>query len=83
MTRKQLLSSPEYWKVQFSIAVYESMKEAKLTQKQLAGKLGVSQSFISQIINEVKSPSIETFVRILLACGKAPVIKIENLKDQK
>ncbi len=83
MTRKQLLSSPEYWKVQFSIAIYESMKEAKLTQKQLAAKLGMSQSFLSQVINEVRTPSIEMFVRILLACGKVPVIKIENLKDQK
>lgn len=83
MTRKKLLNSPEYWKVKFSIAIYEAMKSAGLTQKQLAGKLGISQPFISQIVNDIKSPSIETFVRILIVCGKMPVITIENLKDQK
>lgn len=83
MTRKKLLNSPEYWKMKFSTVIYEAMKSAKLTQKELAGKLGMSQPFISQIVNDIKSPSIETFIRILMVCGKVPIITTENLKDQK
>lgn len=61
MTRSELLSSSGYHNAQFSIAIYEAMKSAKLTQKQLAVKVGISQPFISQLINGEKSASIETF----------------------
>lgn len=46
-------------------------RQAKLTQAQLAEKLGVSQGWISQIESGLPdhAPSLETVARFALACG--------------
>lgn len=49
----------------------EMRRQAKLTQAQLAEKLGVSQGWISQIESGLPdhAPSLETVARFALACG--------------
>lgn len=44
-------------------------KEKGLTLKAVADKAGVSEGFLSQIENNVKSPSLETLLRVCEAIG--------------
>ena len=44
-------------------------KERKLTLKNVAEKASVSEGFLSQVENDVNSPSVETLVRICHAIG--------------
>ena len=44
-------------------------KEQGLTLKSVAEKTGVSEGFLSQVENNVKSPSVETLVNICAALG--------------
>jgi len=44
-------------------------KDRKLTLKAVAAQAGISEGFLSQIENEVNSPSVETLVNICSAIG--------------
>ncbi|MCG6929404.1 MAG: XRE family transcriptional regulator [Desulfofustis sp.] len=44
-------------------------KERKLTLKNVAEKASISEGFLSQVENDVNSPSVETLVRICKAIG--------------
>ncbi|MGA7279712.1 MAG: XRE family transcriptional regulator [Desulfocapsaceae bacterium] len=44
-------------------------KERKLTLKTVAEKASISEGFLSQVENDVNSPSVETLVRICSAIG--------------
>jgi DNA-binding XRE family transcriptional regulator len=47
----------------------ESRKEAKLTQAELAERIGADKSYISQIEQGIAVPSMATFFRIASALG--------------
>ena len=49
------------------IIVRRRRKEKKLTLKQVAEKAGVSEGFMSQVENNVKSPSVDTLINICRA----------------
>lgn len=44
-------------------------KDRELTLKEVAEKAGVSEGFMSQVENNVKSPSVETLIKICNAIG--------------
>ncbi len=44
-------------------------KECKLTLKNVAEKASISEGFLSQVENDVNSPSVETLIRICKAIG--------------
>lgn len=44
-------------------------KEKKLTLKSVAEKASISEGFLSQVENDVSSPSVETLIRICNALG--------------
>lgn len=44
-------------------------KERKLTLKNVAEKASISEGFLSQVENDVNSPSVETLIRICNAMG--------------
>ncbi len=44
-------------------------KERKLTLKNVAEKASISEGFLSQVENDVNSPSVETLIRICKAIG--------------
>ncbi len=47
----------------------QKRKERKLTLKVVAEKAGISEGFLSQIENDVNSPSVDTLVNICSAIG--------------
>ena len=49
--------------------ILDARKSEKMTQKELADKLGVNKSYISKIENGVVSPSVAVFYRIMNALG--------------
>ncbi len=49
--------------------ILDARKSEKMTQKELADKLGVNKSYISKIENGVVSPSVALFYRIMNALG--------------
>jgi transcriptional regulator with XRE-family HTH domain len=53
-------------------------KEKKLTLKAAAEKAGISEGFLSQVENDVSSPSVDTLVKICHAIG----IEAGNLLNQ-
>ncbi len=49
--------------------VLEARKEAKVTQSELAKRIGSTKSYISRIENGIIVPSVATFYRIMNALG--------------
>ena len=49
----------------------ETRKEARLTQSELAKRIGTNKSYISRIENGVTVPSVATFYRIVAALGRS------------
>lgn len=54
----------------------EARKEAKITQAELAKRIGSTKSYISRIENGIIVPSVATFYRIMNALG----LRIEIVK---
>ncbi|MDR1091846.1 MAG: helix-turn-helix domain-containing protein [Prevotella sp.] len=49
----------------------EARKEARLTQTELAKRIGVDKSYISRIEKGITVPSVATFYRIVAALGRS------------
>ena len=49
----------------------ETRKEARLTQAELAKRIGVDKSYISRIEKGITVPSVATFYRIASALGRS------------
>lgn len=85
VTRKDLLNSPAYWLTKMQIEVFNLlntyMEENHLTQKQVAERLKVSPSYVSQILNGNLNFTISKLVELALLVGKAPVILFEPVEE--
>jgi transcriptional regulator with XRE-family HTH domain len=85
MKREELLKSKEYWITKIQLDLFEViedyLKANKLTKKQLADKLGVSKSYISQILNGNFDHKISKLVELSLAFDKVPLLKYENINS--
>ena len=49
----------------------ETRKEARLTQVELAKRIGVDKSYISRVEKGITVPSVATFYRIVTALGRS------------
>ena len=49
----------------------EARKQARLTQVELAKRIGADKSYISRIENGITVPSVATFYRIVAALGRS------------
>lgn len=47
----------------------DARKEAKMTQSEVASKIGTTKAYISRLERGKITPSITTFTRVLNACG--------------
>lgn len=83
MKRADLLKSKEYWLVQIQndlFSVIESyMKKENLNRTQLAEKLKVTKSYITQVLNGDFDHKISKLIEFSLASGKAPVLSFVDL----
>ena len=51
--------------------LHQTRKEARLTQAELAKRIGADKSYISRIENGITVPSVATFYRIASALGRS------------
>lgn len=49
--------------------LHDARKEMKITQAELASRIGVNKGYISRIENGLTSPNVSTFYRIVNALG--------------
>jgi DNA-binding XRE family transcriptional regulator len=49
--------------------LHDARKEVKITQAELASRIGVNKGYISRIENGLTSPNVSTFYRIVNALG--------------
>ncbi|GHT25888.1 transcriptional regulator [Bacteroidia bacterium] len=54
-----------------SQVLVDARKNARLTQKELAGRIGADKSYISRIENGITVPSVATFYRMVSALGRS------------
>lgn len=92
MTRNELVKSREYWMAQIQLDLFELIenyrKKNDLNKTQLAAQLGVTKSYITQILNGDFDHKVSKLVELSLAFGKVPVLQfidvdkyIENNKQ--
>lgn len=76
MTRKELISSPEYWMTNAQIELYNCasrfMDEHEMNRKQLAEHLGVSKSYVTQLLSGDFNHRLSKFIELSIAFGYVP-----------
>ena len=82
-TRKELLSSPEYWFEDAQNELYRQVVEykekKKITQTELAKELGVTKGYVSQILKGEFNYTLKKLIEISLAIGQVPKIEYISL----
>jgi transcriptional regulator with XRE-family HTH domain len=58
-------------------------KENKLTLKAVAEKAGISEGFLSQVENNVNSPSVDTLIKICSGIGINAGALLDQIKNQE
>ncbi len=83
-TREDVLKSDGYWIAQWQVYLFSEiqkyMTEHKMTQQQLANKIGVTKGYVSQILNGNFDHKISKLVKLSLAIQKVPIFKMESLE---
>lgn len=79
MTRKELVKSKEYWMAQIQLNLFEMIenyrKKNNLNKTELAAQLGVTKSYVTQILNGDFDHKVSKLVELSLAFGKVPVLQ--------
>lgn len=79
MKRAELLKSPDYWKTRIQIALYNCadlfMKKTHRNRKQLAEYLGVSNGYVTQVLNGDYDHKLSKLTELSLAFGFVPNIE--------
>ena len=86
ITREHLLRNERFWTETIQNKIYNDLasyiKTEKISQKEIAKRLGVSKGRISQILNGANlNFRIDTLVKICLAINKVPNFKFEDIKS--
>ena len=86
ITREHLLRNERFWTETIQNKIYNDLasyiKTEKISQKEIANRLGVSKGRISQILNGSNlNFRIDTLVKICLAINKVPNFKFEDIKS--
>ena len=78
-TQEELFESPTYLLTLYQNEIFREvhgyMQEKGITQKELAKKLGVSDAYVSQILNGKFNFTLKKLIELGLAIGKIPKIK--------
>ena len=86
ITREHLLRNERFWIETIQNKIYNDLasyiKTEKISQKEIAKRLGVSKGRISQILNGSNlNFRLDTLVKICLAINKVPNFKFEDIKS--
>ncbi|MDE5555706.1 MAG: helix-turn-helix transcriptional regulator [Muribaculaceae bacterium] len=85
MSRKDFLSSPEYWIAKAQIDLYNCaenfMESNNLNRTQLAKHLGVSKGYISQLLNGDYDHKLSKLVELAIAFGYVPKIDFQPIDN--
>lgn len=83
--REELLRTEEYWFETLQNDIYrmvaEYIKKEGINQTQLAEKIGVSRSYISQIMNGNFNYTLKKMIGLSLALEKVPAFEFKNLEQ--
>jgi transcriptional regulator with XRE-family HTH domain len=83
--RDDLLRTEEYWFETIQNDIYrmvaEYIQQEGINQTQLAEQLGVSKSYISQIMNGNFNYTLKKIIELSLALKKAPALEFKNLEQ--
>lgn len=63
------------------VTIRRARRKASLTQSELAKRLGTTQSAVARWERGVVSPRMETFQRILNACGVEPRVSLSRAEE--
>ncbi|HEY5464268.1 MAG TPA: helix-turn-helix transcriptional regulator [Hanamia sp.] len=84
MNRKELIKSEEYWTAQIQLNLFELIenyrKKNNLSKTELAAQLGVSKSYVTQILNGDFDHKMSKLIGLALAFGKVPVFKFIDVE---
>jgi transcriptional regulator with XRE-family HTH domain len=92
-TKEQLLEKPNYLLTKYQQEIFRQVKtyidENKLTQKDFAKHLGVvsgkpegvSEAYVSQLLNGNFNFTLKKLIELGIAIGKVPVMNFENVAD--
>lgn len=82
--REELIKSKEYWLEKIQNTLYLELKEYisknKLNNTLFANKLGVSKSYLSQVLNGNFDHKLSKLIELSLAIDKLPLVRFENIK---
>jgi len=85
LSRKELIQTPEYLHETIQNELYRQVKKYMdvegLNQTQLAKKLGVSRSYISQILNGYFNFSLLKLIEISIKVGVIPVLNFVPVSE--
>ncbi|MCA6362726.1 MAG: helix-turn-helix transcriptional regulator [Bacteroidetes bacterium] len=85
MNRKEILNSEAYWTEQIQNTlfhhVHHYLKSKNKTQNDLAEQLGVSKSYISQILNGNFDHKLSKLVELSLAVGLVPQLQFKTIEQ--
>ena len=87
LTRDELLKTPDYLLTKYQNEIFRQLHEYmaanKLSQKDMAKKLGVSNAYISQVLNGNFNFTIRKLIELGLAIGKVPRIEFVDKSEFK
>lgn len=82
---KEAIKSPDYWHSVVQIDLYKKviayLENAQKSKGELAAEMGVSNSYISQILNGNFNFTLKKLFEICIHIGIVPVIKFVPIKD--
>lgn len=85
MSRKEILSSPEYWIAKAQIDLYNKaedfMERNGFNRSQLAKHLGVSKGYVSQLLGGDYDHRLSKFVELAISFGFVPKIEFQSIAD--
>jgi transcriptional regulator with XRE-family HTH domain len=85
LSKKELLSTPNYLLTKYQNEIFRQlvhyMESNNLSQKDIADKLGVSGSYISQVLNGNFNFTLKKLIELGLMMGKIPNLEFVTIDE--
>lgn len=85
INREELIRSKEYWleKIQNTLflELEDYIEKNKINKTKFSKKLGVSKSYLSQVLNGNFDHKLSKLIELSLAIDKIPMVRFENIEN--